>query len=115
MAGAIRYIKFSGDYEKFDEGKEKNKAITRHKGTIKYLTKEVYIPTEEESENDEDKMKIYEGNSKAQYLLIILLTYITFGLVRQCCENAHNAWKSLIEKYEVSDEKQESLNEVTNR
>ena len=46
MAGAIRYIKFSGDYDKFYEWKEKIKEITSHKGTLKYLTKEVYIPTE---------------------------------------------------------------------
>ena len=60
-------------------------------------------------------MKIYVGNSKVWYLLIIFLTDTTFGLVRQCDENAHEAWKALIDKYEVSDEKQESLNEVTNR
>ena len=60
-------------------------------------------------------MKIYEGNSKAWGFLIIILTDIAFGLVRQCDENAHYAWKSLIYKYEVSDDKQESLNEVTNR
>ena len=60
-------------------------------------------------------MKIYEGNFKACDLLIIVLTDISFGLVRYCDENLHDAWKVLIEKYEVSDEKQESLNEVTNR
>ena len=60
-------------------------------------------------------MNIYQGNSKAWGLFIICLTEINFGLVRQCDENAHDAWKVLIEKYEVSDEKQESLNEVTNR
>ena len=36
-------------------------------------------------------------------------------MVRHCVENAHEAWNALIEKYEVSDEKQESFNEVTNR
>ena len=40
---------------------------------------------------------------------------IPFGLVRKCDENDHEAWKDLIEKYEVSDERQESLNGVTNR
>ena len=35
--------------------------------------------------------------------------------VRQCDENTHGAWKALIEEYEVSDYKQEILNEVTNR
>ena len=39
----------------------------------------------------------------------------TFGLVRQCDKHAHDVWKYLIEKYEVSDEKQESLNEAKKR
>ena len=65
MSGAIRYINFSGDYENFDEWKENTKAIFRHKGILKYLTKEVEPPTEDETENDEEKMKINEGNSKA--------------------------------------------------
>ena len=60
-------------------------------------------------------MKIYEGNYKAWYFIIIILTDKLVGLVRQCDENAHEARKALIDKYEVSDEKQESLNEVTNR
>ena len=46
MAESIRYIKFSGDYKNFDEWKEKTKAITRHKSSLKYPTKEVEIPTE---------------------------------------------------------------------
>ena len=46
MVEAIRYIKFSGDYDKFDEWKENTKAIARHKGILKYLKKEVDIPTE---------------------------------------------------------------------
>ena len=41
ITGAIRYIKFSGDYDMFYEWKEKIKEITSHKGTLKYLTKEV--------------------------------------------------------------------------
>ena len=60
-------------------------------------------------------MKIYEGNSKAWDFLIISLTEIPFGLVRQCDENAHDAWKALMDRYKVSYEKQEILNEVTNR
>ena len=54
MAGAIRYIKFSGYYDKFGEWKEKTKAITRHNGILKYLTKEWEIPKEEDSEDDSD-------------------------------------------------------------
>ena len=60
-------------------------------------------------------MKIYEGNSKAWNFLTIRLTYIPFGLARKCNENSHEACKALVEKYDVSDDKQESLNEVTNR
>ena len=55
---------FSGDYDKFDEWKEKTKEIARHRGILKYLEEEVEIPKEEEAENDGEKMKIYEGNSK---------------------------------------------------
>ena len=60
-------------------------------------------------------MKVYGGNFKAWDFLIIILTDITFDMVRQCDENSYDACKSLIDKYEVSDKKQESLNEVTNR
>ena len=58
-------------------------------------------------------MNIYQGNSKAWDLLIISLVEIPFGLVRKCDENEHDAWKELIDKYEVSNEKQEILNKVT--
>ena len=41
MARVVIYIKFSGNYDKFYEWKEKTKAISRHKGILNYLTKEV--------------------------------------------------------------------------
>ena len=46
---------------------------------------------------------------------MISLPDVPFGLVRKYDENSHESWKDLIEKYEVSDENQESLNEVTIR
>ena len=52
-------------------------------------------------------MKIYEGNSEAWDFLIISLTDIPLALVSQCDENTHDAWKALIDKYEVSNEKQD--------
>ena len=82
MDGSTRYTNLSGDYDKFYEWKEKTKEISRHKGTLKYPKKEVEIPTEDEAENYEDKMKIYEGISKAWDLFIISLTDTPFGLVR---------------------------------
>ena len=73
-AGAIKYIKLSEYHDKFYEWKENPKTIYRHKGILKYLTKEAEIPTEEE--NDDNKMKIYEEYSKAWDFLIIRLIYI---------------------------------------
>ena len=70
------------------------------------MTKEVYIIKEDKAYNYGDKMKIYEGKSKAWDFLIISLIEIPFGLVRQCDDNSHKSWKALIDKYEVSDEKQ---------
>ena len=83
IEGAITYIKFSGDYENFDELKNNTKEIVRHKGTIKYLTNKCEITTEEDVENDTDLLKIYEGNIKDWNLLITILIDIRFGLVRQ--------------------------------
>ena len=40
MAGYIRSINFSGDYDKFDVWKDITKAIASHMGIQKYLTKE---------------------------------------------------------------------------
>ena len=60
-------------------------------------------------------MKVYEGNRDAWGFLIISLTYKPFGLVIQCNNNAHEARKVLIDKYKLSDEKQEIINEVTNK
>ena len=111
MAEAIRYINFSGDYYKFDECKEKTKAMSRNKGILKYLTIKLEIPTEDEEDNDEDKMKIYEGNSKAWNFLIISLKDIFFGLISEYDKNTDDARKDLIDKYEALDENKEKLNE----
>ena len=82
---------------------------------MKYITKEWDIPSEEDVEDDEDKLKIYEVKSKAWDFIITSLIYIHSSLFRQCDENAHESCKTIIDKYEVSDEKQDSLNEVTSR
>ena len=96
MDRAIKYLKFSGDCDNFYEWKENTKEIVKHKGILKYLTKEWEIPTEEDEETDEEKVKIYEGNFKAWNFLIIGLKEAIFG-------------------YEVSNENKEILNEVTKR
>ena len=48
MTDPIKYIKFSGYYDKFDEWKENTKAILGHKGIINYLTKKWGISKEED-------------------------------------------------------------------
>ena len=58
-------------------------------------------------------MKIYEENSKAWDFLINSMIEISSGLIRHCDDNSYESWKNLIDKHEVSDEKQESLNEAT--
>ena len=60
-------------------------------------------------------MKIYDQKSKTWDFLIIIFTYISSALVIQCYENSHDAWKSFIDKYEVTDERQEMFNELTKR
>ena len=54
MDGTIRYIKLSGDYDKFNWWKEKIEAVDGHKEIQKYLEKEVDIQTKDEADNDEE-------------------------------------------------------------
>ena len=44
VAGAMRWIKFSGNYDKFDERKEKANEISKHKVILNYITKKWNIP-----------------------------------------------------------------------
>ena len=90
------------------ERKDKDNFQTQ--GNPKIPEKRSIDSTEDEAEDYEDKMKFYEVYSKVWDFLIISLTDIPFGLVRQCDKNAHEYWKALIDKYEVSDEKQDILN-----
>ena len=43
------------------------------------------------------------------------LSEIPFRWARQCNDNEYEVCIELLDKYEVSEEKQESLNDVTNR
>ena len=82
MSGAIRYIKFSEDYDKFYDWKDKTKAIAGHNRMLKYLTKKRDIPKEEDAKDDAYLLKIYEGNIKAWYFSIIILSDIPLGMAR---------------------------------
>ena len=82
---------------------KKTKAIVSHKDILKYLTKEWEITSEEDAEDEKDKIKIYEGKYKACGLIIINLKDIPSKLVTQCDEDAHRSWRAIIDKYIVSD------------
>ena len=64
MTRSIGYINFIGDYDNFDQWKEKNKNIAGKKGILNHLKKEWEIPTQEYAETNEDKLKTYEGKPK---------------------------------------------------
>ena len=96
-------------------GKRIEKLIAGHKWIRNYLTKKWEISKAKYAEDYADILKIYERNSKDYGLPIISLVDIPFVLVRHYNDNSHEAWKALMEKYDVSDEKQESLNDVTNK
>ena len=69
----------------------KTKAIARHKGILKYLTKELEITSEEDAENNEYQLNIYVGNINTWDFIIIILIYIPFRLVRNFNEDTHEA------------------------
>ena len=57
--------------------------------------------------------KYEDGNADAWDQLVLSLTGAPFNLIMEAKEDAHKAWKILLNKYEVSNEKQESLTDVT--
>ena len=53
-----------------------------------------------------------KGNTDAWDQLVLSLTGVQFDMILEAKENAHTVWKILLNKYEVSDEKSESLMDV---
>ena len=101
-SGSVRYVKFSGKGSEFNEWKVKTLALARRKNFAEYL------------KEDRSKDANFEkGNADAWDQLVLSLTGVQFDLIQEADENAHVAWKILLNKYEVSDEKSESLTDVT--
>ena len=101
-SGSVRYVKFSGKGSEFNEWKVKTLALARRKNFAQYL------------KEDRSKDPNYErGNADAWDQLVLSLTGVQFDLIQEADENAFRAWKILRNKYEVSDEKAESLTDVT--
>ena len=101
-SGSVRYVKFSGKGSEFNEWKVKVLALARRKNFGQYL------------KEDRSKDANFEkGNADALDQLVLILTGIQFDLIQEAEENAYRAWNILLNKYEVSDEKSESLTDVT--
>ena len=101
--GAIRYVWFTGKGSDFMEWKVKTLSLARRKGFKEYLTTNV----------DWKVDKYADGNADAWDQLVLSLTGAPFNLIMEAKEDAHKAWKIPLNKYEVSNEKQESLTDVT--
>ena len=101
--GSMRYVRFTGKGSDFMEWKVKTLSLARKKGFKDYLIKDM----------DRKVDKYADGNAHAWDQLVLSLTGAPFNLILEAKEDAHKAWKILLNKYEVSNEKQESLTDVT--
>ena len=107
-SSSVRFVKFTGKGKDFHEWKVKTLALARRKGFDMYLKKDLEVT--DDSKNAKDYIK---GNADAWDQLVLSLTGTPFDLIMEADEKAHKAWEILINKYEVSDAKQESLTDVT--
>ena len=101
-SGSVRYVKFSGKGSEFNEWKVKTLALARRKNFAQYL-----------KEDRSKEANFEQGNADAWDHLVLSLTGVQFDLIQEANENAFRAWNILLNKYEVSDEKAESLTDVT--
>jgi len=62
---------------------------------------------------DRKGVKYEDGNADTWDQLVLSLTGAPFNLIMEAKEDAHKAWNILLNKYEVSNEKQESLTDIT--
>ena len=104
----MRYVKFSGKGSEFNEWKVKTLALARRKGFAKYLKEDL-----QNSTDDAVKKGFENGNADAWDQLVLSLSGTPFDLIQEADENAYEAWRLLLNKYEVSGEKQETLTDVT--
>ena len=108
-SGSIRYVKFSGKSVDFNEWKVKTLALARRKKFAVYLKEDYTLATTP----SDVQLNHEEGNADAWDQLVLSLKGSPFNLIQEADENTYEAWKILLKKYEVSEEKIESLNEAT--
>ena len=104
-SGSVRYVKFTGKGTDFLEWKVKTLSLARRKGFSEYLVED------NSSERTEDSY--IKGNADAWDQLVLSLTGSTFVLIMEADGNTHFAWKILLNKFEVSEQKQESLTDIS--
>ena len=100
---SIRYVTFNGKGGSFVEWKIKTLSLARKKRFDKYLTKE-WKSTDE----GYDEEKYYDAWDQ----LVISLSGTPFSHIMDCEGDPHKAWMKLVEKYEASSTKAESLSDV---
>ena len=96
---SVRYVKFSGKGSEFNEWKVKTLALARRKGFAKYLKEDLQYSTD-----DAVKKSFENGNADAWDQLVLSLSGTPFDLIQEADENAYEAWRVLLNKYEVSGE-----------
>jgi len=103
-SGSVRYVKFTGKGTDFLEWKVKTLSLARRKGFSEYLIQET---------SDHTADLYIRGNNDAWDQLVLSLTGPTFTLIMEADSDAHIAWKILLNEFEVSEQKQESLTDMT--
>ena len=105
---SVRYVKFSGKGSDFNEWKIKTLSLARRKKFDTYLLEDGRLST------DKDVVDKYDtGNADAWDQLVLSLSGTAFSVIQEADGDAHEAWKLLLDKYDVSSVKQISLTDVT--
>ena len=105
---SIRYAKFSGKGSDFNEWKIKTLSLARRKKFDLYLLEDGRKST------DKDVVDNYDnGNADTWDQLVLSLSGTAFSVIQEADGDAHGAWNLLLDKYDVSSEKQISLTDVT--
>ena len=99
----VRYVSFSGKGSSFVGWKIKTLSLARKKKFDMYLTK-----SWKSTEKDYDAEKYNDAWDQ----LVISLTGTPFTHIMDCEGDPYRAWMKLVEKYEASSTKSESLSDV---
>ena len=102
--GSVRYVKFTGKGMDFLERKVKTLSLAKRKGFSEYLEQKF-------SDHTEDSYN--KRNADTWDHLVLSLTGSTITLIMEADGDACVEWNILLNKFDVSEQKQESLTNVT--